>query len=481
MLSQTKREFVEFARPDQNAATASGEFPDQFVNLRLGRDVHALRRFFKQQHADFAREPFRKNDFLLIAAGQGRHRQARVARADVERFHQFCHQPVAARAVEARARPAHQPVEARKQNVVADRQIHHEAEAAFAGHESDPEPDGRRRACDAPRRALAADFARVAGDAEQPAQHAARAAAQKPGKPGHLVRMKPDRIRAFGCVFEQHRAGGGFLRIDRRRRASGHGRDQAGDVEVAAPARGRHAAVAQHRAAVGESDHLVEPVRDIDDGGALAFHPRQHREQAVDLARFERRGRLVENKHAALTPERPRDGDKLPFGKTQPVHADVGRRGKIEQRKLLARLFAHFRAVDNGKAESPAQRRIAERQIFGDRQGRDQPQFLRNGDDACGNGVARPAEVPDFAADRDLAPVGPMHAAKNAHQRRFSRAVLADERVHLARQHVERDAIERPRRAELFADVAGAGRRKGHARDSPEPNGRRARRASSRR
>ena len=53
-----------------------------------------------------------------------------------------------------------------------------------------------------------------------------------------------------------------------------------------------------------------------------------------------------------------------------------------------------------------------------------------------------------LAVDRDLARVGPMHAAENADQRRFAGAVLADQRVDFARHHVEIDAVERARRAE---------------------------------
>jgi len=56
-----------------------------------------------------------------------------------------------------------------------------------------------------------------------------------------------------------------------------------------------------------------------------------------------------------------------------------------------------------------------------------------------------------------------MHSAKNAHQGRFAGAVLAHERVQLARQHIEFDVIESARRAEMLGNTTGAGRWNGHA------------------
>ena len=85
-----------------------------------------------------------------------------------------------------------------------------------------------------------------------------------------------------------------------------------------------------------------------------------------------------------------------------------GSGAKIELRQTLARLGAHRVAVDQRQAETEhaPHRRIAERQVLGDRQGGDEAQLLRNGGDAGGDRVVRTVEMARPAFDRDLARSG---------------------------------------------------------------------------
>ena len=55
----------------------------------------------------------------------------------------------------------------------------------------------------------------------------------------------------------------------------------------------------------------------------LLLHPVDHAEQPLDLAIFQRRGRLVENEDAAFQPQRLGDGDKLALGEAQRLHRAV--------------------------------------------------------------------------------------------------------------------------------------------------------------
>ena len=245
--------------------------------------------------------------------------------------------------------------------------------------------------------------------------------------------------------------------------------DQIGGIECAAPHQGGDAAVAQHGAAVGEFDDLFQPMRHIDDGGALILQAAQHREQPGDLAIFQRGGRLVENEHAAAAAQRLGDGDDLLLGEAELPHRQIGVRRKVERRELRARLFAHPRAIDQRHAEQPPHRRIAQRQVLGDRQSRHELQLLRDSDDAGCDGVMRARQMAFPAADRHLPVVRPNDAAEDAHKRRFAGAILADQRVNLTRHHLETDAIKRRRRPEPFANVLGAGRYVIHAQPlSPE-------------
>ena len=170
--------------------------------------------------------------------------------------------------------------------------------------------------------------------------------------------------------------------------------DEVGDAERAAPRDRHHPPVAQHRAAIGERHHLLQPMRDIDDRGALRLHAREHGEQARDLAAFERGGRLVEDEDATLAPQRLGDGDQLPLGEAQAIDAHIGVRREIKLSKVCARLFAHPGAIDGRKrAQHQSHRQVAEHDVLGDRERRHQAQFLRNGDDARRDGLVRGREA----------------------------------------------------------------------------------------
>ena len=60
------------------------------------------------------------------------------------------------------------------------------------------------------------------------------------------------------------------------------------------------AAVAQHRHAVGDPEHLVEPVGDVEQPDAARLQAQQLVEQQVDVGGRQRRGRLVEHQEVAL-------------------------------------------------------------------------------------------------------------------------------------------------------------------------------------
>jgi len=157
------------------------------------------------------------------------------------------------------------------------------------------------------------------------------------------------------------------------RQASDHGADEVVHGEGAAGGNRRHAPVAQHRAAVGDGHHLVETMGNVDDGGAPALHARQHRKQARDLAFFERRGRLVEGEDAAAPPQRLGDRHELTLGEAERSDARPRVRIEVELRQHLARLLAHARAIDHGEGTEAPHWKVAERDVFSNRQRRHEP------------------------------------------------------------------------------------------------------------
>ena len=94
------------------------------------------------------------------------------------------------------------------------------------------------------------------------------------------------------------------------------------------------AAVAQHRHAVAEGQHLLEEVRDEEDRDALVAQPPQHREEAGDVAEVEARGRLVEHQHARMVDHRAADRDELADrggAASAAAGADRGRRDRARR------------------------------------------------------------------------------------------------------------------------------------------------------
>ena len=68
---------------------------------------------------------------------------------------------------------------------------------------------------------------------------------------------------------------------------------------------------AQHGDAIGDRHHLVELVRDEDDGAPLGRHRAKGDEERLGLLRGEHRGRLVEDEDPRLAVERLQDLDPL--------------------------------------------------------------------------------------------------------------------------------------------------------------------------
>ncbi len=201
---------------------------------------------------------------------------------------------------------------------------------------------------------------------------------------------------------------------------------------------------------------------DIDDGGALLLHARQHREQPLDLALLECRRGFIEDEDAAFAPQRLGDRNQLALGEAQrrdrPLR--IGIEGKLG--KHGARLPVHAGAIDHGERAEASHGEVAERDVLGHRQGRNQAKLLRDGHDAGRDGIVRAREVAWLAGDEDVAAVGAVHAAENADQGRFPGAVLSDDGVDLAGLDVEVDAVERDGGAELLADACQARRRVAH-------------------
>ena len=86
---------------------------------------------------------------------------------------------------------------------------------------------------------------------------------------------------------------------------------------------------------------------------------------------------------------------------------------------------------------------VAEHDVLRDGERLDQAEVLVHHEDARVERVARRVEMDAAAAERDLALVRPVEAGEDVRERALARAVLAEQRVHLADGRLEVDAVVR--------------------------------------
>ena len=161
---------------------------------------------------------------------------------------------------------------------------------------------------------------------------------------------------------------------------------------------------------------------------AAALEVAHDAEQQLGLVRVEARGRLVEHQDARVVLERPGDGDELlhghRIGAERPLDVDVD----VEPHQPLARALARLAPGDQPEPS----RLAAERQVLGHRHGRDEVDFLVDRADPERPGFARPANRDRPAVEPDLALVAAERAGHDLDQGRLARAVLSEQRMHLA-------------------------------------------------
>ena len=252
--------------------------------------------------------------------------------------------------------------------------------------------------------------------------------------------------------FQQRRADLGVLLGEQLvDRPSDHHGDQLALVELADRRGADSGAVAQHRHAVGERKDLRQLVADIDDADALLAQHAHDRQQLLDVLLHQRGGRLVHDQHTRIPRQGARDLDPLPVRDRQRTHAvidvDVLALQPVQQ---LARPRAHLRPVQRAPLGAW---RMAHEDVLRNRQVREQQQFLVHDRDALRRCGARRCEMHGLAIHLHLAAVGAMHAAHDLDQGRFAGAVLAQQGMHFAGTHVERDVLQHADARERFGDA----------------------------
>ena len=115
---------------------------------------------------------------------------------------------------------------------------------------------------------------------------------------------------------------------------------------------------------------------------------------------------------------------------------------------------------------------VAEDHVLGDGERRDEAEVLVHHADPRVERVVRRVELDRLAVEADLALVGPVEPGEDVRERALARAVLAEQRVHLALGRLEVDAVVRDDGREPLRDPrcrrparpGGAGREPGSPR-----------------
>ncbi len=216
--------------------------------------------------------------------------------------------------------------------------------------------------------------------------------------------------------------------------------------------RGDPAAVAQHRDAVAEREHLRETVRDVDDRDAALPQPPDDGEQPLGLAIGQCGGRLVHHQDARVLRQRLGDLDHLLLRDAERVHRGARIDIEADHVEHAARLRIEPRAVD--ETRHAAAKLAPKIDVLRDVEIGNEGEFLEDDRDAKTARIGRRCDLDGPAVVQQFAGVGAVGAAQHLHQGRFSGAVLAEQHVNFAGAKRERHVVERLHAGELLGNAA---------------------------
>ena len=185
----------------------------------------------------------------------------------------------------------------------------------------------------------------------------------------------------------------------------------------------------EDRRGVAEIADLLELVADVEQAAPFLRDDPQGLEQAPRRLGGQHRGRLVEDEESRALEEAAHDLDPLAFADGQVVEQPAG----VERHPVPLGELAHARR-DRGKVEGLVHR---DGDVLGDGHRLEQREVLVDHADAemAGGGRARNADR--LPVPEDLALVRRERPVDDLHQGALARAVLAENRVDLARHHLE--------------------------------------------
>jgi hypothetical protein len=236
--------------------------------------------------------------------------------------------------------------------------------------------------------------------------------------------------------------------------APDHHRDDLLRIGFPRGARADEPPVAQYRDAIGDLEHLLEPMTDEHDRRAGVAQLANDAEEVRDLAGREGGRRFVHQQHPRPLAERRGQLHHLLVGNREPAH--LGPRVDLHAQRA-----EHFLRPGLHRASIQQPQRIPRRgvprvDVLRDVQVRKRQRLLVNQRDPVPLRILRRVQVHGLIVNEDAARVRPMHSGEDLQQRAFSRAVLAEKCVHLAGQQIEIHPIQHGDAAKALADLLRA-------------------------
>jgi hypothetical protein len=226
-----------------------------------------------------------------------------------------------------------------------------------------------------------------------------------------------------------------------------HQLHEASAVDLGAGVGSDVATIAQHGESVGEAQHLLETVGDVEDSDAVGAEFFHEIEQAVGVLLRERGGGLVEDEDLGGATEGAGDLDELFLRHAEFLHRALD----VE---FGADTGEEFAGALGAAAPGDHTAILAKEEVFGDGELGEKRRILVNDGKPHLLHMARGGVFHEGVAEADFgAGIGRDDAAGDLDQRALARAVFAEKRMHLAGAKLKVDAAKRADAGIGFGDV----------------------------
>ena len=204
---------------------------------------------------------------------------------------------------------------------------------------------------------------------------------------------------------------------------------------------------ADNRAAVGHCLYLVQLVRDYHDGFSFLHKIPDNPHEFVDFLRSQNRRRLVKNQDVGVAVEHFQNLHTLLHSHGNVLNLHVG----IDvQSVLFAKRLDSCGSLLSVQDESAF---LSQDYVLGNRKVSHKLKVLVDHSDSKPRRVIRILYRNFLSADFYRSPVGMIKPEQDAHQRGFSRPVLAQNRMNLAVPHLKRNIIVRDNTRKFLPDI----------------------------